>query len=184
MSLLSPVFFSSLFCDIYICSIFPSSRCEVVFSVSVAKSLALWFVSSVHTTLSVFSAARQNLETTIFCLFTRRALLSLTGNCESISFRCTVPLGCFRTIAERKSNVSGYLLQNGTQLYVLLDLVFCWIVPEVLPQGRVWTMWPAVIFQNAFGTALTVIRAFSFTMLVALALELLCGVCFCSTLVS
>jgi hypothetical protein len=49
------------------------------------------------------------------------ATLSLTGNCESISFRCTVPLGCFRTIAERKSNVSGYLLQNGAQLYVLLE---------------------------------------------------------------
>jgi hypothetical protein len=71
-------FQQSFFCDIYICSIFPSSRCEVVFSVSVAKSLALWFVSSVHTTLSVFSAARQNLKTTIFCLFTRRAQLSLS----------------------------------------------------------------------------------------------------------
>ncbi len=115
-------FFSAVFFVISIFAVFsPLSPCEVVFSVSVAKSLALWFVSSVRTTLSVFSAARQNLKTTIFCLFTRRAQLSLTGNCESISFRSTVPLGCFRTIAERKSNVSGYHLQNGAQLYVLLQ---------------------------------------------------------------
>jgi hypothetical protein len=49
-------FFSNTFCDIYICSIFPFSRCKLVFLVLVAKSLALWFVSSIHTTLYVFSA--------------------------------------------------------------------------------------------------------------------------------
>ncbi len=72
VSMLSFVFFKSLFEISNICSIFLSSCCEVVFSVSVAKSLALWFVSSVHTTLSVFSVGCQNLKMTILCLFMKQ----------------------------------------------------------------------------------------------------------------
>jgi hypothetical protein len=50
-------FFNNLFGDNYICSNFPSFHCEV-FLVSLAKNLALWFVSSTHTTLFVFSVGR------------------------------------------------------------------------------------------------------------------------------
>jgi hypothetical protein len=78
-------------------------------------------VSSIHTTLSIFSVGCQNLKTSIFYPFTRRVQIFLIGNCESISFKCTVPLGCFRTITKWKSNVSRYLLQKGTKLYVFLE---------------------------------------------------------------
>jgi len=66
------LFFSIVFFMISIfLAFFPSFHCEIIFLVSIAKSLALWFVASVHTTLFVSIVGHYNLKMTILCLFTR-----------------------------------------------------------------------------------------------------------------